>query len=509
MWDMITGSHLFELGGHSITSVVHSCTLADNGSLAITGGDDHSIRIWDLQRSTGIETVQQHDGDVTSVVISPCGNFGVSAGRNGVVIIYELIGMKIINTIKGHTEQITQVLAMRDSQHLLTSSLDGTIKFWNGEMGKALKTFFCRKERATCIAITMNADILLTGGDTGTISFWSMKSGDKLKTFTNHSSSVVSVAFVQGSDYFFIVSAAQDGQICVRDFHTAKVLLRTQPNGEKLLCTSISSNIIAKGLENYTCHILSLPDGKLVSVLSGHKQPVTSVKILPNKNQCLTASLDCTIRLFDIPSSECITVFRTDLPITSVDIDQTGEMILYGTKKGWISTAFNQQNKISPLLKQLKDGHSSSMSSLQTSTDSEDSIGSAYENLCTSMDGIDVQASDDGDTEGPDNTPEGDLMPPSQTVITKDMVFSEQSLAVSEDIDSHSKVVDSSLTMNTNNSEPHPLESSTVELDQKEELRGEFLGSQQIPVVEGKVSELTEPQMTIPDPIKSTTCSIL
>ena len=510
MWDMITGSHLFELGGHSIASVVHSCTLADNGSLAITGGDDHSIRIWDLQRSTEMETVPQHNGDVTSVVISSCGKFGVSAGCDGVVVIYELIGMKVINTIKGHTKQISQVLALRDSQHLLTSSLDGTINLWDGEMGKALKTFFCHEEIATCIAITMDAELLLTGGDTGTISFWSMKSGEKLKTFPNHSSSVVSVAFVKGSNFCFFVSAAQDGQICVRDFHTAKVLLRTQPNGETLLCTSVSpnNNIIATGLENCTCHVLRLPDGKLLSVLRGHKRPVTSVKVLHNKNQCLTASLDHTIRLFDIQSSECITVFRTDLPITSVDIDRTGEVILYGTKGGWISTAFNQQNRISPLLKELKDDPSSSVSSFQTSTGSQDSIDSDYENLCASVDELNTQTCDrrdDIDTEATDNEPnstEAERRVPSQTTTPEEEV--DFPLDVNVDIEHHGDVVDST---STNNIEPQSMESKTVELVQED--RGGVIGFQQIPSVEDETSEPRELPVTIPGSTKSTACSIL
>ena len=46
IWDFTTGNHLFDLYGH--TERIRSMDISQDGSLLVTGADDHSIRVWDL-----------------------------------------------------------------------------------------------------------------------------------------------------------------------------------------------------------------------------------------------------------------------------------------------------------------------------------------------------------------------------------------------------------------------------------------------------------------------------
>ena len=378
MWDLLTG-HQCTLTGH--TGVLHTCAMADNGDLLITGGDDHTVQIWDLKRSNTRKTQQQHRGSVSSVVVSPCGNFGLSAGTDSTVIIYDLSSMNIVKEVRGHSDSITALCTLRDARHFLTASSDGSIKLWEGKSGEVVKVFEWAEEKVTCLAVTLDSELLLSGGDEGTIVFWSLKSGENLKSFTNHTSAVVFVGFAKGVDFHYFLSAAHSGEVCVRNFQTAKVAHQSQLVSSELTSATLSPNatLLALGCIDGSCCIVSILTGTRMSTLVGHREAVTSVSVLPANEQCLTASLDKTIRLFDVASGECVAVFCTDLPVTCLSTDQVGEVILYGTREGWVSSVFNQVSEASPVVKELRGIASFSLSSIQTSTESGVSFSSGAE----------------------------------------------------------------------------------------------------------------------------------
>ena len=317
--------------------------MADEGSLAITGSADCSIRIWDLQ-SPPVSQMTFHQGDVQSVAISPCGAYGISAGADATVKIYELDNMKLVGDIKGHSEGVNHVLVLRDSRQLLTASSDKTIQLWNGESGELLQTFKGHEARVNCVSLSSDGELLMSGGEDGKVIFWGLKTGKMLKAFSNHSTGIISVAFAQSSSSYFMISASRDGQLCIRDFYTAEVLLSTKAHTqEDMLCLAVSqnANFIATGSTDCTVNILSIPQGELKVVLSGHKKAVRSVKVLPDCEKCLSASEDCTLRIWNIAHGEGIASLHMDAPVLSCDISRH-MTILCGTTKGWVSTAFYQ-----------------------------------------------------------------------------------------------------------------------------------------------------------------------
>ena len=375
MWDILSGTYLYSLTGQE--GVVHTCTLADQGDLLVTGGNDQRVRIWDLKRSGDNKTTTQHRGDVLSIALSPCGNYGLSAGQDSMVIIYELTTMKIMKKLRA--ESVSKIYAMRDGKHFLTSSSAGCVKFWDGEKEEVVREFSCYGDGVTCVDVTMDAELLVVGGESGKLTFWGVASGEKLKTLNSHSDSVVFVSFAKGTDFNYILSTCRSGEICVRNFLTGKIVLQTHLNSAaEITCSAVSSNatLLAMGCEDTTCSIISIPSGQISLTLTGHKLAVTAVSFLSNNTQCLTGSLDKTIRLFDISTGEFCAVFQTDLPITCISSDRRGEMIMYGTVGGWVSMAYHQSSagEVNPIVKELEGVVSSSMSS--ASTDSKTSIAS-------------------------------------------------------------------------------------------------------------------------------------
>ena len=377
VWDLDSGSHLFDLGiEHSTT---HCTSMADGGNLAITGSADSCICIWDLKSPPVSQTSKYHNSDTLTVTISPCGMYAVSGGADSIIIVYDLDSMEILKELCGHQGAVNHVVVMRDSKHLLSASSDGWIYLWNGETEEVVRTFHDQKtsSQVNCIAISADSELLMSGNEDGKVIFWSMKTGQFLKLFNNHKSAIVSVAFAQSPTAKYIISASRDGQVCMRDFHTAKIILSKQTHTDDLLCLDVSgdASLYATGSKDRACHIISLPDGSLVSVPTGHKGSVRAVRLLQAGKLCITASEDSTLRLWDVSQSECIAILHADLPILSCDLDRHEANILFGTKDGCVSTAFyhdqstRDSTQNNPILRRLK-GIMSPSSSSFTETDS-------------------------------------------------------------------------------------------------------------------------------------------
>jgi WD40 repeat protein len=59
---------------------VHSVQITSDGRFAVSGSEDKTIKVWDLQAETCVGTLEGHQNMVSSVAISPDGTLIASTG---------------------------------------------------------------------------------------------------------------------------------------------------------------------------------------------------------------------------------------------------------------------------------------------------------------------------------------------------------------------------------------------------------------------------------------------
>ena len=355
IWDLKGGTHLYSLPPH--TTGVESTAMTDSGRLAITGSSGSSLQIWDVLSPPVSHTTRLHREDITSVAISACGGLGVCASQSGSICVFDTDTMSTIQQLQPHSAVVNHVLSYKDINKLFSASSDGTICLWDGETGEVLQRFEAQESAINCLAITMTKDLLMTGSQNGEVTFWSIDTGKKLKTFSDHTSSVITVAFIKQKKDQFMLSSSKDGNLCIREFQTAKVVVTTHLHTGELNSTSIAPNatfMVCGSIEGLS-YIISLPYGTIAAVLTGHSSGVNTVKVTPDSTKCVTGSDDCTIRVWSIKDSECMAVLYVDAPVLACDVNYN-MTILYGTEGGWVSTAAFQVDPTKPnaLISQLK-----------------------------------------------------------------------------------------------------------------------------------------------------------
>lgn len=72
------------------------------------------------------------------------------------------------------------------------------------------------------------------------------------------------------------------------------------------------SSVLCITLENFTVLILDLDTRRVIRKFNGHSSAITDAAFSPDARWLVTASMDCTIRTWDIPSGQMIDCFQVN-----------------------------------------------------------------------------------------------------------------------------------------------------------------------------------------------------
>ncbi|NET49135.1 MAG: TIR domain-containing protein, partial [Merismopedia sp. SIO2A8] len=104
------------IGAGNIASVAFS----PDGQTLVSGGNDGTVRLWDIQGNPIGEPLEGHQKWVTSVAFSPDGQTLVSGGDDGTVRLWDIQGNPIGEPLEGHQKWVTSVAFSPDGQTLVS-----------------------------------------------------------------------------------------------------------------------------------------------------------------------------------------------------------------------------------------------------------------------------------------------------------------------------------------------------------------------------------------------------
>jgi len=201
IYDIKSQKEIATLKGHS--SNVYS--VAIDGDTIVNGSGDDTINIWSLKSQKEIATLGGHSGLVSSVAID--GDTIVSGSGDNSVKIWSLKSQKEIATLKGHSDRVSSVAIEGDT--VISSSGDSNksiIKIWSLNSQKKIVSM---NYPNSCLAYSNH--ILMLGSTYGRVSFVDMSNIYNPKDMTlsfDAKSPIISVSIKDGS--FMFASLAGD-----------------------------------------------------------------------------------------------------------------------------------------------------------------------------------------------------------------------------------------------------------------------------------------------------------
>ncbi|KAK5780361.1 rRNA-processing protein UTP21 PWA37_002678 [Arxiozyma heterogenica] len=176
------------------------------------------------------------------------------------------------------------------------------------------------------VAISQCGNFGLVGSSNGSISIYNMQSGILRKQYKLHKRAVTGIA-LDGMNRK-MVSCGLDGLVGFYDFNKSTLLGKLQLD---VPITSMvyhrSSDLFALALDDLSIIVIDAVTQKVVRQLWGHSNRITAFDFSPDGRWIVSASLDSTIRTWDLPTGGCIDGVKLDSVATDLKFSPNGDLL--------------------------------------------------------------------------------------------------------------------------------------------------------------------------------------
>lgn len=258
--------------------------------LLITGSDDRTIRLWNLEPK-GPQQTLRHPGRVLSVQFTPDGYGVVSAAGDGVGRVWNTQSQESLRLAVGNP---LWALEASPQGHYLASAQGDRVQVWNSG-GQPLGQFRSPQGEIVALDWDPSEQYLATAGSDSLGRIW-RRSGEPLAQLQGHQGPLWSIAFSPQGDR--IATASADQTVRLWDLsgnplgvfrgHQSRVWdVQFSPRGSYLASVS----------DDGTARLWDL-QGNTRAILEGHGGPVRGIAFSPDDKFLATVGEDGTARLW-------------------------------------------------------------------------------------------------------------------------------------------------------------------------------------------------------------------
>lgn len=287
------------LAGH--TGAVLAVAFSRDGRLAVTGGKDALLRLWDVATGRQIRIFTGHTDAVRTAAFSPDGKLVVSSGEDGTLRLWDVADGHEIRKLEGHTDKVFCAVFCPDGAEVLSGSWDQTVRLWDVATGDLMKTFAGHTTWVRSVDVSPDGRWGLSGGNDALVLVWDLKRGKLVHRLQGHRAPVGRVAFAQDSR--LAISSGWDHTIRLWDVAREKeirILEGGAGTNRHVALVPRSTWAIAAGSASFL-QLWDLQTGDFLERLQGHTTVVCNVAVSCDGRMAISGGEDKTARLWPLP----------------------------------------------------------------------------------------------------------------------------------------------------------------------------------------------------------------
>ncbi|OMJ27686.1 Periodic tryptophan protein 2-like protein [Smittium culicis] len=187
--------------------------------------------------------------------------------------------------------------------------------------------------KVKCAYFNHKTQLLLAGFSNGVFGLWQMPDFSELQTLSISQNKLTSAA-INFSGEWIALASSKLGQLLVWEWQSESYVLKQQGHIYDMSCVSYSADghYLATGGDDGKVKIWTASNGFCFVTFSNHSAAITACQFTKKNQVVVTASLDGTVRAFDLVRYRNFRTFLAPIPVqfSCLAVDPSGDIVVAG-----------------------------------------------------------------------------------------------------------------------------------------------------------------------------------
>jgi F-box/WD-40 domain protein MET30 len=273
-----------------------------------TGSYDKSVNIWDVHTGVLIRTLKSHTKAVKTLAFDE--QKLITGSLDSTIKVWNYHTGQCISTYRGHNDSVLSVDFHK--KNIVSGSADTTIKLWNVET-RTCCALRGHTEAVNCVKIHPQSMTVFSASDDNTVRMWDMTTCKMLKVFKGHIAEVQKVIPLNiAADYELVHDAEEEEEVEEDEEEEGEGIDYSDES------RSYPTYILTASLDN-TIKLWDVKTGKCVRTQFGHVEGIWDISA--DTFRIVSGAHDRFVKIWDLQSGKCMHTFPGHTgPVLSVGL---------------------------------------------------------------------------------------------------------------------------------------------------------------------------------------------